>query len=597
MAANQGPPYRGQGPDPVALEARCRAAVAAVAPELLDLNAYRVRIEDIPQPIITDPKSLAWRPDCYTKARSLAAESSGLRGRGFVPNDEVIIPPDPARPGPFPTCASAPTPFYHDVNGVPIHLIAYAPGSQVTANHCNSAASDCPLVVIFHARPFMESIESYYLQYEALGRHLASYGFVVVSVQWGASPSTEDLAESALLLKVLLGWITSGGLGIMKILSDSLVLLGHSNGGYIVDRSATPAVVNSSGFNLRAVVLMSPSDVIQTSNTYTNPQIDALLVLHDVGDQDESANGGLNPKLGEKSVGTAVLAYELAGFTSGGDINSTRPILAKHFAYAEVNQVEGGVIPEQCPELSNKLGSHYYQNSMFASSYTVAFLQKYVRHMTNYGSYIREQQAIPSMAGVNTINGTLRIWHMHSEPSETVLVDWASPMAVADVQGTTSYQEKVSLPSAESHGLNHGWALRVGFVRGNECTVSIKVNLAAIPNLESYSLLSLSVCQAVRLGKSHLSDIEGASVSLSSTKSGKYYAAKFVDIGGPLVYHGCDFVRQVVIDERVLRLSLVGEAVSIHDVDNITLRFETFEDVGSDAVLLLGNIKLIGKGP
>jgi hypothetical protein len=478
---------------------------------------------------------------------------------------------------------------------VPVHLIAYAPGSQISANFCEAAARDCPLVVLFHARPMgsPEDVTGYYKQYEELGLHLASYGYVAISVQWGVAESS---AESGLLLEEVLNWIIAGHLGISNILSAQLVLIGHSNGGYIVDRSATPKIVNGSGFKLSAVVLMSPSGLnASSSNTYTGVPLDAFLVVHTVADQDTTANGG-SPGFNPVS-GSGVLAYELSGHSLGGNLNSSNPAHVKHLVYAAVTWGTPPDTIKQCPTTIQMAGSHFFQHTHYARSYVAAFLQGYVRHNQAFRSYFRERKMIPGMTGILMNDKIPSIWHMHSEPSERVLVDWASPTTSADAKGETVYKERVHLPISHDFSLNHGWVLRVGFVRGNVCVVSIDLDFSVIPNIDNYSILSFSVCQGRVPGEAYLSDIEGAEISLSSAKKGKIYTAKFVDLGGPLVYRGCPYVRQVIVDERVLPLSLVEEVVSIKDVDNLSFRFEAFKDAGAEAVLFMGNIKLIGKGP
>jgi len=594
MAANQGPPYRGQGPDPVALEARCRAAVAAVAPELLDLNAYRVRIEDIPQPIITDPKSLAWRPDCYTKARSLAVESTPSRAHGFSPNDKEGTPPDPARRGPFPTCASKPTVFYEHIDAqtgtkVPVHLIAYAPGSQITANFCEAAARDCPLVVLFHAQHTLNDA-AYYLKYEKLCRHIASYGFVVVSVQWRAATVVANYALDGLLLEHVLTWITSGHLGILKILSDQLILLGHSSGGNVVDRSATPKVINNSGFKLRAVVLMSPSGIKKTSNTYTNPPINALLVLHTVLDGDESANGGMSGPY--NPIGTGVLAYEIAGHLAGGDINFANPQFLKHLAYVHSRGTSHPV-----NECSENQGTHYFQDETFALGYVAAFLLAYVRSQGAQKPFFRQQESIPGIINIGLNDGVRGIWHLHSEPNEMVLVNWGSALVLPIVQGADDHLT-VALP--DDFGLNHGQAHKITFTRGTECAVTI--NLASTKKLEEYELLSLSMCQGNLLsyenvGMSVCSWSINGSISLSSSKSQQVYSVQLTDIGGPLWYRGCLSRRRVCMEERVIALSEVAKHVNLDSIDRVVLRFDTPENLGQKAVIFLGNVKLLGKGP
>jgi len=51
------------------------------------------------------------------------------------------------------------------------------------------------------------------------------------------------------------------------------------------------------------------------------------------------------------------------------------------------------------------------------------------------------------------------------------------------------------------------------------------------------------------------------------------------------------------MEERVLPLSSVAQAVKLESINQIALRFDAFEDITKKAVIHIGNIKLIGKGP
>lgn len=506
-----------------------------------------------------------------------------------IPRASPVSPTDetseinPLRPGPYPTCASAPTLFGDEQ----VRMIAYAPGTQISSKTCESATKDCPLVVLFHARPVELGEHSYFLQYETLGRHLASYGFVVVSVEWQDAISKPEQGK---LLEALLTTINNGLLGLIKILTHRLVLIGHSRGGYIVDRSVASGLIMKTGFTLSAVVLMSPSDVVAASNTYTDPPIDALLVLHDVADSDSSANGGKSGFINADVVpACGVLAYELAGHSNGGSINSANPQYPKHLAYAHISN------DLLCPPYP--YGTHFYQSSAFASGYIVSFLLAYVRGHTAYKSYFRQQQQMSDISNVEQIDGIHGIWHMHSEPSESILVDWASPMAMAVVSGAEE-SGPITLPQGDDYGLNHGQVFRVQFIRGTQC--SVVINFVPTKKLKEYGLISFGLCQSNVAGFEVQSPSTGAiagSISLTSTQDDQTYGVKLHEIGGPLWYHGCLSSRRVCMEERVLPLSSVAQAVKLESINQIALRFDAFEDITKKAVIHIGNIKLIGKGP
>lgn len=552
--------------------ARTRQRIREIAPDMLDTRANRCFAA------LSPPQS---------------AKREGTEARFLKQNvDPTVEPPgapkdktskiDPLRPGPFPTCVSTPT----LLEKLPVHVIAYAPGTQISPKVCTAATRDCPLVVLFHAR----GMGTTYLSYEKICRHLASYGFVVVSVEW---QDAEEMASQGTLLQLILEWINSGHLGLVKVLSDRLVLIGHSFGGSIVDRSVAVGQIKNTGFKLSTVVLMSPSGVSAMSQTYTDTALDALLVLHDVRDGDSTANGGISGPVSPGAVvNSPILAYERAGYPNGGNINSANPQFPKHFAYAHVLVPAS---PETCP--TPQTGTHYYQDSTFANGYIASFLLAYVRGYTAYKSFFRRQQSMTGIGSVAKIEGIPGIWHMHAEPSESALIDWASPMAMASVKGADEFGP-TSLPQGDEYGLNQGQVFRVQFTRGTQCVVSI--SFAPTAKLKEYELISLGLCQSNVTGIDGLPSATGAlfgSISLVSTQNKQMFSVKLHEIGGPLWYHGCLQGRTVCMEERVIPLSRVATAVKLESINQVVLQFDAFELLGQKAVVHIGNVKLIGKGP
>ena len=561
---------------------RTRQRIMEIAPDMLDLNAHRSSPARPPPRACaqsTPPRISTAEPSFISRFRTTLDTP---RAPPVSPTDETSEV-DPLRPGPYPTCVSSSTLL---LIPEPVHIIAYAPGTQISSNRCESAAKDCPLVILFHARPKDLGDDSYYTKYETLSRHLASYGFVVVSVQWSTA---DDKATKGELLAPILEHINSGLLGLFQILSNRLILIGHSHGGLVVDRSVNSALVKT-GFTPSAIVLMSPSESSTMSNTYTDSTVDALLVLHDVLDGDVSANGGTSDPT-DTPVKSGVLSYELAGYTNGGDVNSAAPQYFKHFAYAHIWWNDKNL----CPGIP---GSHFYQDATFATGYISAFLLAYVRGQTAYQGYFRRQQPMSTNTDVITNNGVPGIWHMHAEPSEFVLFNWASPMATADVTGGVA--DSITLPQGDNYTLNRGHVLRVKFSRGTQCVVTI--DLTPTAKLGEYRLISFGLCQSNVKGYDNISGsategtLEG-SISLENTQNNDLYSVKLTEIGGPLWYHGCLAGRRVCMEERVVPLSSVAAAVKPESINRITLRFDAYDALGKDAVVLLGNIKLIGKGP
>lgn len=64
---------------------------------------------------------------------------------------------DPGRRGPHSVCTSNPTYFVSGAGYNSVPLIAYVPGRMSGAS-CAATHGDCPLVVVFHARPSPEGV-------------------------------------------------------------------------------------------------------------------------------------------------------------------------------------------------------------------------------------------------------------------------------------------------------------------------------------------------------------------------------------------------------------------------------------------------------
>ena len=383
--------------------------------------------------------------------------------------------------------------------------------------------------IVIH--PAVNVLTYYNMRLQMRFHHLASYGFAVVSVEW---EPVETQADDGVLLAPILESINNGLLGLIKILSGQLVLIGHSHGGFVVDRSVNSGLITT-GFKLSTVVLMSPSDVTINSNTYTAPLIDALLVLHDVMDGDTSANGGVSG-LATTVGNCGVLAYERAGYPNGGNTNASNPQLLKHFVYAHLrtagfNQSDPGL--NSCPDLNQ--GTHYYQGYSIAGGYIAAFLLAYTRGHAAYRAFFRRQQSMSGITGVEKLDGIPGIWHMHAEPSESVLIDWASPMAMANVSG--GFGGVINLPQEDEHSLNHGRAFRVQFNRGTEC--SVYINLSPTAKFKEFDSISFGLCQSNIEGYDNIDSptTDGAlmgTISLRNAQTSQTYSVKLADVGGGL---------------------------------------------------------------
>lgn len=183
---------------------------------------------------------IAFGDTAESSMRRDAALAMGMSPLGAVTVGDIAYYPDPGRQGPFHVCQSNPEVGFvvrtGDLKGKFVKVIAYAPGVQTSMEQCKSEATNCPLVVILHA-DFPDASPKSYLSYEALGKHLASHGFVVVVLDRHDINNNIGNNPASLIGSFLLE-VDEGFLGLNKVLSERLVLIGHSAGGHTISSFA-----------------------------------------------------------------------------------------------------------------------------------------------------------------------------------------------------------------------------------------------------------------------------------------------------------------------------------------------------------------------
>lgn len=399
---------------------------------------------------------------------------------------DKTAPIDPGRQGPYSTCVSPPTVFYSTAGGKGVHLVAYTPGVQASSETCQSLVRDCPLVVLLHANPGVCSPvdkNEYYTQYSELCTHLASFGYVVLSLQWLADEPSASTVDMNIVASRLLPWVEKGGLGLKNVISNQLVIMGHSRGGRFAQVAAIAVSAVAKAWTIKAVVLMSPaySNLSPEHLPTSYASIGSFLAIHSFGDCDPFTNGGYVDNSTELTrIKSAVWGYEVAGVGPKGNINSSPVDFSKHLVY-----IRRTSLAEEKPECR-----HFYQAAQSTRAYVTAFLMGWVRdNMAFRHSYFRGQAAIPSLA-----QSTAFVAHMHAEPGQLILVNWPLSIAKATVHVKLGAATLVDLQTEAPDGmLSHGLALKVLYQRGSECVVTIV--FAKPESLLGYTHITVGLCQ------------------------------------------------------------------------------------------------------
>ena len=277
-----------------------------------------------------------------------------------------------------------------------------------------SSGAKGPLVLIF---PFDYGGQNgpNWLQYKALGRHLASYGFNV------ATSSRKKGLSSDIILQETFSYLYGGKKNIMSPLSkfgnklenkDELfeAVIGHSHGGS--DMIHFSRLVRKPSLNwvtprdLKSLVLLAPSFGPGKDDYYQNfsplvPQFDSstdsflgISVTHDAD----------NNAYGKKRLDQPMLSNFLMYDTFGSSFNEL-----------DWSSVEKDMIFAH-GDTSPVPYSHGMQDKKFVLAYVAAFLRKHVKGDIIYDSIFKLQIRPPSLASV-------KLWQQHEERSRIGVFD------------------------------------------------------------------------------------------------------------------------------------------------------------------------------
>lgn len=274
------------------------------------------------------------------------------------------MPSDPARSGTYCGCATRLQEPNFGVWSAPMYVPQSAQGGcpwelgQDTVRYGGPQCSGGgpaeglhPVALIYNAWGFGNSNEDY----AELGLHLASHGFVVVSLDASIGLGTA--------LNVL-----GSAIEFDNKLSEDVVLIGHSSGGGLMVERA-PDVLSVGG-NIAAMVLLAPTTSMTVD--YSLPDVEAFLGLHWVGDNDSGTYGALAPG-GRRSV---FRIYDQAGFLWDKPNQLT---LDKSFVFFD-------------------WAGHYKQDQVGLIAYTTAFLRRYAYDETAQDTYLKHMNPIAGLA-------------------------------------------------------------------------------------------------------------------------------------------------------------------------------------------------------
>jgi hypothetical protein len=286
------------------------------------------------------------------------------------------VPASPGRPGAFCGCETV---VQKDGKFIPeFSMYVYLPVTtgRECARQCGRrafpAGKSHPLALIYHALGIGNDSGSY----GELGRHLASHGFVVASLE-----HTTQLDEAIPFLHDIYG----------AALSDDVVLVGHSAGGDLMVQRAHD--VPNLGLNLRAMVLMAPRT--KDSTDYALPDTDSMLGLHWSRDNDSATYGAP----GTPALRSVFKIYDRAGVVWN---DPNRLTLYKDLVFFDF-----------------PFAGHYQQGQLGIIAYTTAFLRRYVYGELGQDAYLKRMQPIENLFGSD-----LPVSQLHAEPARLAVANF-----------------------------------------------------------------------------------------------------------------------------------------------------------------------------
>ncbi len=253
------------------------------------------------------------------------------------------------------------------------------------------------------------------LQYQSLGRHLASYGFHVAVIS--KSALSQGLAEASLLQETvhyLYGDNTSPfnlPSPLKGRLSNDVVLIGHSAGGRLAIQGfnliKNPSLPFVTPRKLRSLVLYAPafspiphfstfSEFMKSWNAHSpDSDVDSFLGIHVVQDRDPHAYG--KKQTGEPMMST-FLVYDMFGRNDQWVTGVEKDMVFVQWMGAK---------------------PHAFQNELFTRAYTTAFLLKNVLGQTYFEQFLKNQVRPPSLLKFGD-----NIWQQHDERQRIIVLDF-----------------------------------------------------------------------------------------------------------------------------------------------------------------------------
>jgi Chlorophyllase enzyme len=474
---------------------------------------------------------------------------------------------DPSLPGPYagsigqhdyalgtvqvPSTDTGPTPTDSLPLTATIRYPALASGTDAPV-----ASGSFPLVVVMHGN---SGYDTSYLGYNYLLDHLASHGFIAMSIYAPVGVMIETRARAILAhLGIMAQNNTNPGLFHSHIDFSKVGICGHSRGGEAVVRAARINTAETLGWQLRAGVSIAPTDY----HHYGDAGI-PLLVIYGSNDGDVA---------GTWPDRTCFNIFDETGrprsfvFVYGATHDRFNTV----WAPTALN-VESDIAPSDVPNLIS-LTDH----ENVAKGYITAFMQTYMLGRDEQREYFTVNLKPSLVSGI-------QIHTSHQEPGTQLLDNFEQHNPNANtlggaVTGTSlSTLAENALRTLDSHsphvtsGGNIAWQSTAG------------IYLSDVPimakDVSGFEVLAFRITQKFGSPQNPSSQAQDLFVRLTDGggKSRAIRVSTFTDIPYPYVRGYADLIKSALKTVRIPLVSYVIANLGAQDVDLTNIQSVSFE--------------------
>jgi hypothetical protein len=435
------------------------------------------------------------------------------------------------------------------------------------------ATGSFPLVVIMHGN---SGYDTSYLGYDYLLDHLASHGFIAMSIYAPVGVMIETRARAILAhLGIMAQNNTNPGLFQGHVDFINVGIGGHSRGGEAVVRAARINTAEALGWNIRAGVAIAPTDY----HHYGDPGV-PLLVIYGSNDGDVA---------GTWPDRTCFDIYDEAGrprsfvFVYG----ATHDLFNTVWAPTSLS-VESDIAPSDVPNLIS-LTDH----ENVAKGYVTALMQAHLQGRAEQLEYFRGNLK-PSLVSGITIHTS------HQEPGTVVLDNFEQTPHdphVNTLGGAVTGTALSNLAEDALHTLdNHSPHVTSGADIAWQTTAGIYLSQVPVVagDISGFAVLAFRVTQKYGSPQNPINQPQDLFVRLTDGggQSRAIRVSTFTDVPYPYVRGYTDLIKSALKTVRIPLSSYTIANLGAQDVDLADLRSISFEfDADATGEIEIGDIE------